>query len=179
MKTVIYHSADYDGIFCREIAWKFLGPKAGQESDCRLLGWNFGDPPIPVPAEGQIYVLDLPVDRVFGLDLKVTDWNEAIPNYLCWIDHHKTSIDSHPTDIPGYRIDGVAACRLAWRWFQEHAIAQRTGEAPRLPEKEHYLNRTVAEPAAVPPQRPLDPHERQSEQKKGGEVRYHERAAAV
>ena len=38
--TVIYHSADYDGIFCREIAHKFL-------PDAELIGWNFGDVPLP------------------------------------------------------------------------------------------------------------------------------------
>jgi hypothetical protein len=49
--TVIYNSADFDGIFCREIARKFL-PQA------ELIGWNFGDPKIPVP-KGAFYILDL------------------------------------------------------------------------------------------------------------------------
>ena len=34
--TVIHHSADFDGIFCREIARKFL-------PDAELIGWDFGD----------------------------------------------------------------------------------------------------------------------------------------
>jgi len=58
--TVIFHSADMDGQFCREIARKFL-PEA------ELIGWDFADKPLPIP-EGQIYVLDLPVDKPFGLD---------------------------------------------------------------------------------------------------------------
>jgi hypothetical protein len=37
--TVIHHSADYDGIFCREIAKKFL-------PDATLVGWDFADEPL-------------------------------------------------------------------------------------------------------------------------------------
>ncbi len=110
--TVFFHSADADGLFCREIARKFL-------PDAELVGWNFGDAPLAVP-KGLIYVLDLPCDRPFGFDftkepscLKTTD---TLKRFV-WIDHHASSIASHPKDIPGYRIDGVAACRLAWQWF--------------------------------------------------------------
>lgn len=113
--TAIYHSADFDGIFCREIAKKFL-PEA------ELIGWDFGDKPLEVPS-GKIYILDLPVDRVFGFDYKVVG-NQKGPQHppgLVWIDHHKSSIESHPINIPGYRIDGVAACRLAWQWFTHPA----------------------------------------------------------
>ena len=108
--TVIHHSADYDGLFCREIARKFL---PGAE----LIGWDFGDAPLEIPSEGQIYILDLPVDRVFGMKFGEEGhlpWLERV----IWIDHHKSSIETHNKTIPGYRIDGVAACRLAWQWFQ-------------------------------------------------------------
>lgn len=110
--TVIYHSADFDGIFCREIAKKFL-------PDATLIGWDFANEPLPIP-NGQIYILDLPVDRVFGFKYTPEDVERNAPQHpagLIWIDHHKSSIDTHPTTIPGYRIDGVAACRLAWQWF--------------------------------------------------------------
>lgn len=68
---------------------------------------------------------------------------------IIWIDHHKTSIDKWPATIPGYRIDGVAACRLAWQWFEK---AQEFGNPPllaRLPTKEQFIDRTVIEPLAV------------------------------
>lgn len=163
--TVIYHSADFDGIFCREIARKFLG-----DEGVEYIGWNFGDAPVPIP-DGKIYVLDLPVDRVFGFDfnnlLSVHTWLETNGRGICpeefikelntrltWIDHHKTSIDSHPTDIPGYRIDGVAACRLAWQWFTRkrpsppyHLVdAEMAGH---LPDMEGFIDRSVDEPYAV------------------------------
>lgn len=150
--TVIHHSADYDGIFCREIAAKFL-------PDAELIGWDFTDNPINhqwLSAGGttKLYVMDLPLDRPFGFRMdelvkdreakccRIGDIEEII-----WIDHHKSSIESHPSSIPGYRIDGVAACRLAWQWFTKPAIDD--GASPRLPQKQDYVDREVHEPLAV------------------------------
>jgi len=147
--TVIHHSADFDGLFCREIARKFL-PKA------ELIGWDFGQPPLEIPV-GPIYVLDLPVDAPFGFDYRKTGkaHGPQHPPGLIWIDHHKSSIDSHPTDIPGYRIDGVAACRLAWQWFLccdgNWTAPRSSAMAPAgvLPMKQDFINRTVNEPLAI------------------------------
>jgi uncharacterized protein len=153
MKTVIYHSADFDGIFCREIAKKFLG-----ENDVQYIGWNFGDPKISIELSPdrtfwtvqdgraigrtvQFYVMDLPVDKVFGIVFAEYSEHETLKKSLVWIDHHKSSIETHPTDILGYRIDGVAACRLAWQWF--------VPKAGGLPSKQDYLERNVIEPIAV------------------------------
>lgn len=149
--TVIYHSADFDGIFCREIARKFLGNEGVE-----YIGWNHGDAPLPIP-DGRIYVMDLPVDRVFGFFF---DQQKTIPPLfatigwmpnIIWIDHHKSAIAAHPDLIPGYRIDGVAACRLAWQWF---ALASnlRPGLLPlpeELPDLLRFKDRQVLEPRAV------------------------------
>lgn len=157
-RTVIYHSADFDGIFCREIARTWLPGE-----DTTFVGWNFGDAPLPVP-EGLVYVMDLPVTAVFGAqairfredwitrgtsppayELQFSSGRQAFIDVV-WIDHHKSSIEDHPEDLPGYRIDGVAACRLAWQWFWHWARDART---ERLPAKESYLSRKVIEPLAV------------------------------
>ena len=135
--TVIYHSADFDGVFCREIARKFL-------PDAELIGWDFADAPLLIPTEGTIYILDLPVDRLFG---KVFGQGEGHLPWLervVWIDHHKSSIETHPFTLPGYRIDGVAACRLAWQWFNSDLNERRF-----LPEKQAFIDREVSEPFAV------------------------------
>lgn len=130
--TVIYHSADFDGIFCREIARKFL-------TGCELIGWNFGDPKIPFPTEGQCYVLDLPPDC---LEVAVpTEPLTDCKSRMVWIDHHKSSIEKWSNDIPGYRIDGVAACRLVWQWFRFNGEPSST--------KQHFVGRIVDEPIAV------------------------------
>lgn len=56
---------------------------------------------------------------------------------------------NHKYKFKGYRIEGVAACRLAWQWFAEARIAEKTGEAMWLPEKKHFIDRSVSEPLAV------------------------------
>lgn len=127
--TVIYHRADFDGIFCREIAKKFL-------PDAELIGWDYGDPEPAKHLDGheQLYILDLSVPSLMDH-----------PN-LIWIDHHKTAIEKYPETIPGYRIDGVAACRLAWQWFSNIPISIPGME---LPTKYMFFDRAVIEPYAV------------------------------
>ena len=134
--TVIFHSADFDGIFCREIARKFL-------SNAKLIGWNFGDRKISVP-EGQFYILDLSPEC---LEPDTLPMSEAAR--MVWIDHHKSSIAKFPEAFPGYRIDGVAACRLTWQWFTHEIARNVMSDANYLPTKEEYLNRNVVEPYAV------------------------------
>ena len=141
MNTVIYHSADFDGIFCREIAKKFL-------PDATLIGWNFGDPLIPFPKEGAVYILDLSPDCL--LAQVPSSPNTDCKSRMVWIDHHKTSIEKWDNSIPGYRIDGVAACRLAWQWFWATAnVPPDAKEQHSLPEFLSYKNRAVNEPLAV------------------------------
>lgn len=135
--TVTYHRADFDGIFCREIARKFL-------PDAELIGWDYGDSHLEFPKEGTVYVLDLSPECFWESPLR-KEWQDR----LIWIDHHKTAIEKFPSEIAGYRIDGVAACRLAWQWFSEESIANRTGEAPQLPKKRQFVERIVSEPYAV------------------------------
>lgn len=137
--TVIYHSADFDGLFCREIAKKFI-------PDATLIGWNFGDPKIPVP-EGQFYILDLSPECLEPAILPMADAQRMI-----WIDHHATAIAKFPKAFPGYRIDGVAACRLAWQWFSKHKeLFHPTAGSyvVPLPTKEDFIYRKVSEPLAV------------------------------
>lgn len=137
--TVIYHSADYDGIFCREIARKFL-------PDAKLIGWNFGDATIPFPKEGTVYVLDLSPECLVAQVPNAP--NTDCKSRMVWIDHHKTAIEKWSSEIPGYRMDGVAACRLAWQWFSaDHTdfVVQTNG----LPQKQEFIERKVPEPRAV------------------------------
>lgn len=152
--TVIHHSADFDGLFCREIARKFL-------PDAELIGWDFGDAPLDSKLlhSGNLVILDLPVDRPFGLQFKdgwicrgdeqmqpIDRWDSK---NVTWIDHHKTSIESHPTDIPGLRIEGVAACRLAWQWFTTKDHAGYLDKNWSGACKSDFVDRVVTEPFAV------------------------------
>lgn len=128
---VIYHRADFDGIFCREIAKRFLGDKA------EYLGWDYGDAvpdPTVLPADRPVYMLDISIDGLMGHPL------------LIWIDHHKTAIECRTPSIPGYQIDGVAACRLTWQYF---ATDSRNPLTFALPGKQDFIDRKVDEPYAV------------------------------
>lgn len=129
---VIYHKSDFDGIFCREIARKFL-------PDAELIGWEYGDPAPAVPPEATLYIMDLSVPELM-----------LHPN-LIWIDHHKTAMALYPAELPGYRIDGVAACRLAWQWFLLHQAWDPRDRYPPadLPGKQDFIDRKVEEPPAV------------------------------
>lgn len=123
MKTlVIYHKADWDGIFSREICRRWFGDEA------EYLGWDYGDPVPVVEAERELVMVDISVEGLM-----------EHPK-LIWIDHHKSAIEKFPANSGAYLIDGVAACRLTWQYF--------FGPNP-LPVKEDYVERRVEEPYAV------------------------------
>ena len=127
---VIHHDADFDGIFSKEVCQYHLA-KAGYE--VKTIGWDYGRPE-PIEDWTQysiIFIIDISLDGLLQ--------NKALWPKLRWIDHHKTAIDKFNSDIPGYRIDGVAACRLGWQWFIY-------GQEGNLPTKEDYTERRVAEP---------------------------------
>lgn len=121
-KTCIYHRADFDGIFCREVAKRAL------EDTAEFIGWDYGDPVPVVPPEEMLFMLDISVEGLMDH-----------PN-LVWIDHHKSAIGKYPAAISGYRLDGVAACRLAHQWFSSNGD---------LPSKSDFIERRVTEPLAV------------------------------
>lgn len=161
--TVVFHRADWDGLFCEAIARKFM-------PDAAFIGWDFGDAPLEIPKEGRIYVMDLPINKPFGDVVLAVDEGDLcflsleppvrrVPlNRWVWLDHHKSSIENHPEVIPGYRIDGVAACRLAWAWFEAIKAKDIADTDPHnlsafnelfLPEKNDFVGRNVYEPLAV------------------------------
>jgi oligoribonuclease NrnB/cAMP/cGMP phosphodiesterase (DHH superfamily) len=128
MLTIIYHSADYDGLMSGAImrlaALQTRGP-------FRTLGWDYGDPVPEVSPDDQLYIVDLAIPELMNHPR------------LIWIDHHKTSIDLYDRpEIPGYRIDGVAACRLCWQWVYIPDVED-------LPTKEQFMAREVSEPWLV------------------------------
>lgn len=140
-RAVIYHRADWDGIFSNYIAryWlKVLHP----EDDVDSFGWDYGNA-LPDGFNHQdypqIFVIDIEMVALFGdLDVKAD---------IVWIDHHRSAIEkwSKPGAriMRGFRMDGVAACRLAWQWF----MAQRN--KTELPEKPEFISRKVKEPDLI------------------------------
>ena len=128
--TVIHHSADFDGIFCREIAKQFF--ESHYPGTTEYIGWDYGNPEPVVAPETALYMLDISVAGLMDHPR------------LNWVDHHKSAIEKYG-EKPGYQIDGVAACRLAWQYFG--GINEWTGNG--TPTKEDFIERRVSEPWAV------------------------------
>lgn len=131
MKTVIiFHSADFDGIFSGKIAEQYYGTKP---TEIQMIGWDFSDPVPNVSPDDVLVMVDISIPALM-----------THPR-LIWIDHHKTSIEAYPDTINGYRIEGVAACRLAYQYFDDRVQLLKH----KLPMKSTYINRAVSEPWAV------------------------------
>lgn len=121
---VITHSADLDGTCSQAIARRALADKAD------YLGWDYSDDIPDTSKYSRVYLIDIsfPPPEMLKLVTK-----------LVWIDHHASAIKDNPTYYGGLRIDGVAACRLAWQYFFGNKNAA----------KEDYVERRVVEPYAV------------------------------
>lgn len=127
---VIYHRADFDGIFCYQIAKRFFEKHYPGEAE--YIGWDYNDPLPDVAPTDKLYMLDISVDGLMDH-----------PN-LNWVDHHKSAMEKFG-EKDGYQIDGVAACRLAWQYFG----GVNAWGHPGIPLKADFIERRVTEPLAV------------------------------
>ena len=167
--AIIYHDADFDGKLSNEVC-RFHLRRLYPDATIHSYGWDYGRPvPLPdigPPDEGThhpddpratagqllewrfwdaIYIVDLSVDALMA--------RPELRDKIVWIDHHKTAIDKwvnqgdkkYGWQFKGYRIDGVAACRLCWQWFFTMPLM---GDAP-LACKEAFINRAVSEPELI------------------------------
>ena len=132
---VIFHRSDLDGLCCEAIARKAFG-----EQGVTYLGWEYNDPVPDLSLYPTVYLLDI------SLPIEVMKQHA---DRLIWIDHHQTAIEAlKGTFIRGYRIDGVAACRLAWQWFLK-VQRDAMGMVWLLPDKTQFVDRMAVEPYAV------------------------------
>ena len=79
----------------------------------------------PVLLRSFVLLLSLPFHDAFT-DHQVAEVvfgkiRERLGRAFTWIDHHATAINASEengyTDIPGARVNGVAACELTWRYY--------------------------------------------------------------
>lgn len=130
----LFHDADLDGLTCREIARRAL-PGAV------LQGYDYGRPVPDLSPYETVYLMDI------SLPVEVMREHAA---KIVLLDHHKTCLEAvapFRDHFKGYYcIDGVAACRLTWAWFNG---SNACGDYSDLPAKKDYLARAVAEPYAV------------------------------
>ena len=113
MLYIVFHRIDFDGLASLAVVADFF-----QVPGMKPLGYNYGDP-IPeelsrVTGKDSVVILDvcLPVAVMKTLSASCS---------VVWIDHHRTAIQESVKEdfdaIPGLRQEGIAACRLAWRYF--------------------------------------------------------------
>lgn len=112
---VVYHRADYDGVFSGVIAKKYYESK-GIHVDA--FGWNYGDDPIDVKSKIGEY------QGIILVDISVDPKRMKIlyeSGKLVWIDHHQTAITDSVNEgydkAEGIRRIGTAACELTWEFF--------------------------------------------------------------
>jgi hypothetical protein len=134
---IYYHESDLDGrlsgaICSREL--RLLGYRV------TLIGWDYpknNNMPQNWEEVAEEY------DKIFIVDISIpaildnVNWRGKV----VWIDHHKSAIERHPYNIRGLRIDGVAACRLCWQYFNNPDYD--------LLEAIDFVNRDVDEPELV------------------------------
>jgi oligoribonuclease NrnB/cAMP/cGMP phosphodiesterase (DHH superfamily) len=115
MKTVIlYHANCYDGFGAAWAAWKKFGDKA------RYQPVQYGETPVSLDGDHEIYILDFTYPRAFIEDLRSRNARVVI------IDHHKSAMKN----LAGlgdtvFDLEKSAAV-LAWEYFFPGA------EVPRL-----------------------------------------------
>ncbi len=127
---VIYHKSDFDGLCSCAIARRHFGDRA------EYLGYEYGEPvPDALDQYEHVFLIDISLPKEVMI---------AHASRLVWIDHHISKMrELEGVEIYGLRIDGVAACRLAWQWFN-HMKADGS-----LPTKDDFVDRRVIEPCAV------------------------------
>lgn len=145
--AIIYHDADFDGILSREVCLFHLR-REYPSANLKAYGWDYGRP-LPGPGSGEAFTS---FDRIFIVDLSVDElmFRPELSSKIVWIDHHKSAIEKwDPPQGPkffGYRIDGVAACRLCWQWF---LVRREVSQFDLLPLKHNFIDREVDEPALL------------------------------
>lgn len=168
--AIIYHDADFDGKLSNEVC-RFHLKRLHPDAVIHSYGWDYGRP-LPtdeqrthrITVEGgsanttyqwedydAIYIVDLSVDELMA--------RPELRDKIVWIDHHKSAIEKwdKPTfgrpengggpeyalaPFAGIRIDGVAACRLCWAWFNRG----EQGYANTELSKRLFIDRLVDEP---------------------------------
>ncbi len=143
--AIIYHSADFDGRLSNEVCRHWL-PQLYPGATLHSYGWDYGQP-LPALPPGESWSA---FDLIYIVDLSVPELMEskALRDRVVWIDHHKSAMDKYDftftteagstPSFKGYRIDGVAACRLCWQWFLACIAGGSSGMVAARPEKHEY-----------------------------------------
>jgi hypothetical protein len=90
-------------------------------------------------------VLDASVVFLVDISCAGLQSNPDFLRRLVWIDHHRTAMEQWGNASAGIRIDGVAACRLAWYWWTSHPLCPE----PVVPPPIQWDDQQEGEPGLV------------------------------
>ena len=126
--AVVFHRVDFDGMMSLGIALDVLArashPACHPAVDydgvvgrgIEMMPYTYGDPIPDLSRFERVVMVDVSFPPVEMLALR-----ERLGRAFTWIDHHATAINASEengyTDIPGARVNGVAACELTWRYY--------------------------------------------------------------
>lgn len=112
---VVYHKVDSDGL-CSMMIAKSWYQKEGWSVD--IFGFNYGDTLPDIDAFLRVYDEICLVDISFPAEIMKLFKKSG---RVLWIDHHITAIQASEnegySDMKGVRVNGRAACELAWAFF--------------------------------------------------------------
>ena len=138
-----YHGADNDGKLAGAIV-KLAYEKAGE--DIVMYPWDYGQPFPWDKVEGrEVVMVDIAL-QPFSEHLRLAE----VARELIWIDHHKSAIDSYVEavkcvlPIKGIRAVGIAACELAWLYYNRGPVETVEGvvlEMDKIPQGVRLVGR--------------------------------------
>lgn len=147
---VLYHSADYDGILSREAI--LLAASVLHNSDpVQKVGWDYGKPLPTVDDDNRpVYWSRAKLIYIVDLSCPVLMDDPDFQSRIVWIDHHHSAIekwDKGERRFEGFRINGVAACRLCLQYMMHQLEIFFFGSPARpLPTFDDFHNHAVIEP---------------------------------
>lgn len=114
----LYHSSDLDG-HCSGGIQKFYVELLGKKAIMVPVNYdrtkNYFE---NIPAGSDVILSDMSWPKEKMMDI-IQKYN------LVWLDHHISIIrDMEEVDVPGYRVDGVAACELTWQWCFDDPVPE-------------------------------------------------------
>lgn len=106
---IFYHQADLDGKLSGAICYDSLK----ELNEVTMAPWDYHFPMTEATAKDILSRYD----TIYIVDLSIKELMFEKNSKIIWIDHHKTAIERWGGMFRGYQVDGIAACRLAYNWF--------------------------------------------------------------
>jgi hypothetical protein len=156
--AILYHKADWDGIASGLVIKWFLLRAGVSKENIHLYGMDYGDP-LPDLAEREDPLLKWPLSwrEVFG-KIFIVDFTcpalmdeTGLRDRIIWLDHHASAIAQYEGHgFMGARVDGVAACRIAWQWGVRTYVAREEDIQTGFPDLARFNEgTTILEPPII------------------------------